>query len=157
DWKDGSIHASSNPSCEAARDLGGLSIARLLLTRLDRSGSGSERFRLGLVYQHYARASGTQAPAADRARGPNSQFSSRSHVMAGMGLALISRHTIGLELALGMMTVLSVKGFPLMRSWFVAHRRHMPLLPVHTRLRSFLLETGQDIINELENGYTRIG
>jgi len=77
--------------------------------------------------------------------------------MAGMGLALVSRHTIGLALALGMMTVLSVKGFPLMRSWFVAQRRHMPLLPVHTRLRSFLLETGQDIINELENGYTRIG
>ena len=60
-------------------------------------------------------------------------------VMAGMGVALISRHTIGLEMALGMMTILPVEGFPLMRSWFVAHRRNMPLLPVHARLKAFLL------------------
>ena len=74
-------------------------------------------------------------------------------VMAGMGLALISRHTIGLELGLGMLTTLPVEGFPLMRSWFVAHRRNMPLLPVHARLKSFLLDEGQAIIDELEQGH----
>jgi DNA-binding transcriptional LysR family regulator len=45
-------------------------------------------------------------------------------VMAGMGVALISR-PIGLEL--GMMTTLAIKRFALMRSWFVAHHRNMPL------------------------------
>lgn len=78
-------------------------------------------------------------------------------VMAGMGLALISRHTIGLELCLGMMAILPVEGFPLMRSWFVAHRRNMPLLPVHARLKSFLTDQGQAIIAELEADYRAIG
>lgn len=71
-------------------------------------------------------------------------------VMAGMGLALISRHTIGMELGLGRIATLDVKGFPLMRSWFIAHRSRMPLLPVHAKLRAFLLERGAAIIEELE-------
>ena len=74
-------------------------------------------------------------------------------VMAGMGLALISRHTIGLELALGLLRVLPVEGLPLMRSWFVAHRRTMPLLPVHARLHAFFLQHGQNVIEDLERGY----
>ena len=78
-------------------------------------------------------------------------------VMAGMGIALISQHTIGLELGLGMMTTLAVEGFPLMRSWFVAYRRNMPLLPVHARLRAFLLEHGQGIIDDLDREHRRIG
>jgi DNA-binding transcriptional LysR family regulator len=78
-------------------------------------------------------------------------------VMAGMGLALISRHTIGLELGLGLIATLAVHGFPLMRSWFVAHRRNMPLLPVHSRLRAFLIEQGQSIINDLDRSYDEIG
>ncbi len=78
-------------------------------------------------------------------------------VMAGMGVALISQHTIGLELGLGMMTTLAIEGFPLMRSWYVAHRRNMPLLPVHSRLRSYLLENGQAIIDDLDREHRRIG
>lgn len=74
-------------------------------------------------------------------------------VMAGMGMAMLSRHTIGLELALGLMRIVPVEGLPLMRSWFVAHRRTMPLLPVHARLRGFLLEHGQRVIEDLESGY----
>jgi DNA-binding transcriptional LysR family regulator len=60
-------------------------------------------------------------------------------VMAGMGIALISRHTIGLELALGLLRTLPVDGFP--------------LLPVHVRLRAFLLEQGQEVIDALERRY----
>lgn len=74
-------------------------------------------------------------------------------VMAGMGIALLSRHTVGLELGLGLMRTLPVDGFPLMRGWFVAHRRAMPLLPVHQHLRAFLLEHGQSVVNGLERGY----
>jgi DNA-binding transcriptional LysR family regulator len=74
-------------------------------------------------------------------------------VMAGMGVALISQHTIGLELALGLVRILPVEGFPLMRSWYVAHRRSMPLLPAHARLRAFLLEHGQGVVEGLEHRY----
>ena len=78
-------------------------------------------------------------------------------VMAGMGIALISRHTIGLELGLGLISSLAVDGFPLMRSWFVVHRRNMPLLPVHSRLREFLIEQGQVIIDDFSRTHDEIG
>ncbi len=71
-------------------------------------------------------------------------------VMAGMGLALISRHTIGLELGQRRLVVLPVEGFPLMRSWFIGHRRTMQLLPAHRRLRDFLVARGAAIIDVLE-------
>jgi LysR family transcriptional regulator, low CO2-responsive transcriptional regulator len=70
-------------------------------------------------------------------------------VIAGMGLALISQHTIGLELSLNLLVPLAVEGFPLMRSWFVTHRRSLPLLPVQDRLRRFLIDNGQPIIEEI--------
>ena len=74
-------------------------------------------------------------------------------VMAGMGLALISRHTVGMELGLGRLVVLPVDGFPLMRSWFVSHRRTLQLLPAHMRLRAFLIEEGARMIDALEADY----
>ena len=74
-------------------------------------------------------------------------------VIAGMGLALISQHTIGLELSLKLLVPLAVEGFPLMRSWFVAHRRSLPLLPVQERLRRFLIENGQPIIEEITRAH----
>jgi len=74
-------------------------------------------------------------------------------VMAGMGVAVLSRHTVGLELRLNLLKTLPMEGFPLMRSWFVAHRRAMPLMPAHIRLREFLLQHGQDVIDTLEASY----
>ncbi|AWB08982.1 LysR family transcriptional regulator (plasmid) [Azospirillum humicireducens] len=74
-------------------------------------------------------------------------------VMAGIGIALLSRHTVDLELALGMLRELKVEGLPLMRSWYIAHRRSLPLLPVHAQLRSYLLERGQAIIDSIQAGH----
>ncbi len=74
-------------------------------------------------------------------------------VMANMGVALISRHTIGLELALGLMRILPAEGFPLQRTWVVAWRKSMPLMPAHVCLRDFLRDHGQAVIDQLEAGY----
>ncbi len=74
-------------------------------------------------------------------------------VMAGMGIAVISRHTIGLELALGLLRLLRVEGFPVMRTWFVVRRHTMPMMPAHSRLQAFLVENGQSVIDTLEVGY----
>ena len=72
-------------------------------------------------------------------------------VMAGMGLALISRHTIRPRACpSAASSILPVEGFPLMRSWFVGHRRTLQLLPAHQRLRAFLIEEGARIIAALE-------
>jgi DNA-binding transcriptional LysR family regulator len=78
-------------------------------------------------------------------------------VMAGMGIAVISRHTIGLELALGLMRTLPVEGFPVVRSWFVVRRRSMPMMPAHVHLQEFLEQNGQSVIDALEAGYRRAG
>ncbi|MEJ0047302.1 MAG: LysR substrate-binding domain-containing protein [Rhodospirillales bacterium] len=74
-------------------------------------------------------------------------------VMAGMGVAVLSQHTVGLELALGLLKTLPMQGFPVQRSWFVAHRRAMPLMPAHAHLCSFFQQHGQAVIDELEHGY----
>jgi DNA-binding transcriptional LysR family regulator len=67
-------------------------------------------------------------------------------VIAGMGIALLSRHTVGLELRMQLLSTLDVEGLPLMRQWFVAHREAMPLLPIHRQLKAFLIEEGETII-----------
>ena len=77
-------------------------------------------------------------------------------VMARMGLALLSQHTCGLELALGLLAALPVAGFPLMRSWFIVQRRTLPLLPVQSRLRSFLIEAGEGVIRDTMQGHLRV-
>jgi DNA-binding transcriptional LysR family regulator len=80
----------------------------------------------------------------------------KQSVIAGMGLALISQHTISLELALGLLATLAVEDFPLMRSWFVAHRKSLPLLPIQARLRDFLVEQGQAVIDEISAGHAKL-
>jgi DNA-binding transcriptional LysR family regulator len=74
-------------------------------------------------------------------------------VMAGMGIACLSQHTIGIELGLGLLKVLPVDGLPLMRAWYIAHRRQMPLMPLHAALRDFIAADGRAIIAQLEASY----
>jgi DNA-binding transcriptional LysR family regulator len=75
-------------------------------------------------------------------------------VMAGIGIAGISQHTIGLEVGLGLLKILPVEGWPLMRRWFVVHRRGMPLMPLHEKLRDFFSSQGPRIIADLERSYS---
>ena len=70
-------------------------------------------------------------------------------VMAGMGLAIISQHTIGLEQSLGLLAVVPVEGFPVMRQWCVSRRRTSSLLPAPAGLHEYLLDQGQKTIDEL--------
>lgn len=78
-------------------------------------------------------------------------------VIAGMGLALISRHTISLELSLGLLRALDVADAKLMRAWFVVQRRSMTLLPVQARLRDFLVAEGQGVIDAIMRGHEALG
>lgn len=60
-------------------------------------------------------------------------------VMAGLGLAFISAHTVSLECEVGRLVVLPVDGTPIVRRWFVVHRAEKTLLPVAETFREFLL------------------
>lgn len=67
-------------------------------------------------------------------------------VMAGMGLAFISAHTVGLELAVKRLVRLPVAGTPVMREWFVVHRAEKRLLPLAMAFREFLIAEGEKLI-----------
>jgi DNA-binding transcriptional LysR family regulator len=43
-------------------------------------------------------------------------------VIAGMGISLVSSHTISLEVASGRLVILDVRGLPVMRAWHALFR-----------------------------------
>lgn len=59
-------------------------------------------------------------------------------VEAGLGLGIVSLHTLELELATGRLVVLDVEGFPIMRQWHVVHRREKRLSPIAVAFRDFV-------------------
>jgi LysR family transcriptional regulator for metE and metH len=63
-------------------------------------------------------------------------------VMAGMGVALLSAHTIAAELEDGRLVVLDVDRFPIVRQWFVVRRSEKRLLPAAQALWRHLVVAG---------------
>jgi len=61
-------------------------------------------------------------------------------VMAGMGISLLSLHTLSLELRTREIALLDVAGTPIERVWHVAHMRGKRLSPAGQVCRTFLLE-----------------
>jgi DNA-binding transcriptional LysR family regulator len=65
-------------------------------------------------------------------------------VQAGMGLAIMSLHTVELELETKRLKVLDVQDFPIMRHWHVVNRKNKRLSSAAQAFREFLLtEAGQ--------------
>jgi len=60
-------------------------------------------------------------------------------VMAGLGIAFISAHSVSLECEVNRLVKLPVAGTPVIRRWFVVHRAEKELLPVAETFRAFLL------------------
>ena len=60
-------------------------------------------------------------------------------VEAGLGLAVVSLHTLELELETGRLCLLDVDGFPIRRHWYLAHLKDKRLSPVATAFREFVL------------------
>jgi LysR family transcriptional regulator, low CO2-responsive transcriptional regulator len=61
-------------------------------------------------------------------------------VMAGMGVSLLSLHTIALELNNGLIATPAVEGLPLMRRWHVVHVAGKHLSPAAEAFRDFMLK-----------------
>ncbi len=64
-------------------------------------------------------------------------------VMAGLGVSMISLHTIGLEWRHGLIAAPPVEGLPLMRRWHVVTSAGKLLSPAAEALRYFVLERGE--------------
>ena len=69
-------------------------------------------------------------------------------VRAGMGLGVVSSHTIELEVETGRLVVLDVVGFPIQRNWYMVYRKGKRLSPPARAFHDFVLAESQRIRDE---------
>ena len=67
-------------------------------------------------------------------------------VMAGLGIAFISAHTIEAEIESGRLVTLDVEGLPVLRKWFVVRRVDKALMPAVAAFGDFLTEEGEGFL-----------
>ncbi len=67
-------------------------------------------------------------------------------VMAGLGIALISSHTVSAEIADGRLAAFNVNGLPVIRQWFVVKQRDKRLLPAARALWDFFATSGAEFL-----------
>lgn len=67
-------------------------------------------------------------------------------VMAGLGIAVLSLHSVQLERDVNKITVLDVEGFPLKRRWYAVHLKGRKLSLVARTFLDFILEKSHDIL-----------
>jgi DNA-binding transcriptional LysR family regulator len=70
-------------------------------------------------------------------------------VMAGLGIALISAHTVSAEIRDGRLAALNVKGLPVIRQWFVVKREDKRLPPAAQALWEFLSSSGANYLPDM--------
>jgi len=67
----------------------------------------------------------------------------KQSVIAGLGLSLLSLHTVGLEFRNHLLRILDVEDTPLMRSWFIVRMQARQLSPAAEAFRYFIIEHGE--------------
>lgn len=70
-------------------------------------------------------------------------------VVAGLGVAMISRHTLGLEVKSGRIAILRVEGTPVMRRWHLVRHRNKSLTPALGAFWEFILAFAPDHLKTL--------
>lgn len=67
-------------------------------------------------------------------------------VEAGLGLGIVSLHTLELELQTESLTILNVEDFPIIRHWHIVQRSGKRLSPVAQAFRQFVLDEAEQFI-----------
>ncbi len=67
----------------------------------------------------------------------------KQSVQAGMGLGIISRHSIELELETGRLAILDAEHFPILRHWYIVHRKNKRLSGAAQAFKQFLLNEAE--------------
>ncbi len=70
----------------------------------------------------------------------------RQAVEAGLGLGIVSIHTLELELETARLDILDVQGFPIKRHWYVIQRKGKRLSPAAQAFKEFVLEQAAQFI-----------
>lgn len=71
-------------------------------------------------------------------------------VIAGLGIALISAHTIAAEVESGRLVCLDVEELPILRRWFVVNRTDRALSPPARAFRDFAVGHGAEFLPSIE-------
>lgn len=66
-------------------------------------------------------------------------------VMADLGISVVSRHSVALELATNTLVELQVEGFPLIRTWYVVHHESKHLSPIAKAFVDFVLSAEENV------------
>jgi LysR family transcriptional regulator, low CO2-responsive transcriptional regulator len=77
-------------------------------------------------------------------------------VMAGLGIAFISAHTIAAEIEDGRLAMLDVIGLPEIRQWYIVRPAAKRLMPAACALRDFLVAQGRGFLPDV-TGYRSRG
>ncbi len=72
----------------------------------------------------------------------------KQSVQAGLGLGLMSRDAVEMELTLGKLIVLDVEKLPIMRHWYVMHRKGKRLSVVAQAFKDFLLHEAAELLQK---------
>jgi len=102
-------------------------------------GSGTRN-----VFEYFFAGAGARQPKDTIEMGSNETI--KQAVMAGLGLSLISAHTIASEVAAKRLAVLKVEGLPIMRQWFVVRRSDRELPPAGRALWTFIATKGRSFL-----------
>ena len=68
-------------------------------------------------------------------------------VEAGLGLGIVSIHTLELELETGRIAVIDAEPFPILRHWYVVHREGKRLSPAAQAFRQFVLDEAENVLH----------
>jgi DNA-binding transcriptional LysR family regulator len=69
-------------------------------------------------------------------------------VEVGLGLGIVSIHTLDLELETGRLVVLDVESFPILRHWYLVHHQGKRLSPVARAFRDFVFAEADTIVRQ---------
>lgn len=68
-------------------------------------------------------------------------------VEAGLGLGIVSIHTLELEMQTKRLVILNVETFPILRHWYLVHRQGKRLSPVAQSFRQFVLSRAKEFVH----------
>jgi DNA-binding transcriptional LysR family regulator len=66
----------------------------------------------------------------------------------GLGVTIVSMHTLELELKAKTLKIVNVEGFPIYRHWYVVQREGKRLSPIATVFKDYIMEGADDVIEE---------
>lgn len=78
-------------------------------------------------------------------------------IVGGLGLSILSLHTLTLEGGDGPVAILDVEGFPVMRQWYLVHPKGKELSLVAQAFLEFALESESRMRTKMQKVWPKLG